>query len=200
MATLDELLDEQNVIRNELAALDDNPDTTEEDHGDLRDELIKRWKAAEKRKEPLIKRMEDLKLINKAADAPANRESGDGGGEARRMTGSRGPEFMQRKDPLADREATSDYTMLPRSEVIARASTLIEQHERRGWLPGRGEVATRAAQAPGIARHMLMYGHDEYYEAFRDYVADPTGPGLQRAAGALSLASAQGGFRMVAAA
>jgi hypothetical protein len=47
---------------------------------------------------------------------------------------------------------------------------------------------------------MLMYGGDEYYEAFKDYASDPTGPGLQRAAGALSLASAQGGFRMVAAA
>jgi len=39
-----------------------------------------------------------------------------------------------------------------------------------------------------------MYGGDEYYEAFREYVNDPTGPGLQRAAGALTLASAQGGY------
>src|SRR5215470_18116440 len=41
---------------------------------------------------------------------------------------------------------------------------------------------------------MLLFGGDEYYDAFREYVNDPTGPGLQRAAGALSLASAQGGY------
>src|SRR5262249_21472009 len=98
MATLDELIAEQNVIRQELAALDDNDETTEEDHGDLRDTLIQNWKALEKRKEPLIKRMEDLRLIKRAAEDSANRESGDGG----QPFGARGPEFMQRKDPLAD--------------------------------------------------------------------------------------------------
>lgn len=194
MATLDDLLDEQNVIRSELTALDDNPDTTEEDHGDLRDTLIKRWKDIEKRKEPLIKRMEDLKLIERAAQDPANREAGaDGGGD--RRYGARGPEFMQRRDPLADREETKDYAFLPASDVVARASTLTEMYDKRGMLPGnRAEVATQRAQSPGIARHMLLHGGDEYYEAFREYINDPTGRGLQRAAGALSLASAQGGY------
>jgi HK97 family phage major capsid protein len=194
MATLDDLLDEQNVIRAELAQLDDNPDTTEEDHGDLRDTLIKRWKDLEKRKEPLIARMEDLKLIRRMADDPRNGEAGDAAAPAVRF-GGRAPEFMQKRDPLAERAESKDYTLLSRSDVIARASTLVEQHAKRGLLPGdRGEAATHVAQAPGIARHMLLFGGDEYYEAFKDYVNDPTGPGLQRAAGALSLASAQGGY------
>jgi HK97 family phage major capsid protein len=73
--------------------------------------------------------------------------------------------------------------------------TVVEVHNRRGLLShDRAEQATRMAQQPGIARHMLLYGGDEYYDAFRAYVTDPTGPGLQRAAGALSLAAAQGGY------
>jgi HK97 family phage major capsid protein len=194
MATLDDLIDEQNVIRSELTALDESPDTTEEDHGDLRDTLIKRWKDLEQRKAPLITRMEDLNLIKRMSGEAANREPGDGG-QPSRWGGGRGPELMQRKDPLEGRGETKDYTLLSRSDVIARASTLVEQHARRGMLPGnRGEAATFVAQAPAIARHMLLFGGDEYYDAFKDYVNDPTGPGLQRAAGALSLASAQGGY------
>ena len=42
--------------------------------------------------------------------------------------------------------------------MIARASSLIELHDRRHWLPGCGEQATRSAQVPSIARHMLMFG------------------------------------------
>ncbi len=173
MATLDEIIDEQNTIHEELERMAADDSTTEEADGGIRDTLVKKWK--------------DL-----ASQDRGNAESGDGGGE--QWGGGQSPQFMQRRDPLAGREESKDYAMLPRSDVIARASSLIEVHDRRGWLPGRGEVATRVAQAPSIARHMLMYGADEYYDAFRDYVADPTGPGLQRAAGALSLASAQGGY------
>src|SRR5881392_1006853 len=76
--------------------------------------------------------------------------------------------------------------MITASDAVARASTVIETHDKRGMLPAhRGEAATRSAQDnPAIARHILLHGHDEYYDAFRAYVEDPTGPGLQRAAGA----------------
>jgi HK97 family phage major capsid protein len=196
MATLQEIIDEQTRVAAQLQRMNDNPDTTEDDDGDLRDTLIARWKELEPKREKLVKDMDDVKAITRAANDPANRESGDGGDPAvRRMTGSRGPEFMVRKDPLADREETKDYTFLSRSDVVARAATLVEQHDKRGWLTdNRGEAANRSAQAPSIARHMLMFGGDEYYDAFREYVNDPTGRGLQRAAGALSLAAAQGGF------
>ncbi len=134
MATLDEIIDEQNTIHEELERMAADDSTTEEADGGIRDTLVKKWK--------------DLR----------------------------------------------DYTMLAGSDLIARASSLIELHDKRHWLPGRGEQATRVAQAPGIARHMLQFGGDEYYDAFKDYANDPRGPGLQRAAGALSLSSAQGGY------
>jgi HK97 family phage major capsid protein len=115
------------------------------------------------------------------------------------MAGSTGPEFMQRRDPLADREETRDFTMLPQADVIARASTLAEQHNKRGLLGHDRaehvtELVSRSEYAPSIARHCLQFGGDEYYDAFTEYVNDPRGRGLQRAAGALSLSSAQGGY------
>src|SRR5262249_41186280 len=162
----------------------------------LRDTLIHRWEEIEPERKKLTEDLERLNVIKRRAEQDtANTESGDGGGPLVSRYGARSPEFMQRKDPLAGREETRGYTILPGSDLVSRASTLIEQHDRRGLLPEhRGEQATRAAMAPSIARHMLLYGGDEYYDAFRDYVNDPTGPGLQRAAGALSLAAAQGGY------
>src|SRR5215510_5934763 len=196
MATLDELIDEQNRIAAELQRMTDDPDATEEGAGNLRDTLIKRWQEIEPERSKLTDDLERLNIIRKRAlEDAANTEPGDGGAPAVTRYGARSPEFMQRKDPLAGREETRGYTILPGSDLVSRASTLIEQHDRRGLLPEhRGEQATRAAMAPSIARHMLLYGGDEYYDAFRDYVNDRTGPGLQRAAGALSLAAAQGGY------
>lgn len=194
MATLDEIIDEQNTIHEELERMSADTSTTEEADGGIRDTLVARWKALDGDRERIVARMEELSLIRKASQERGNLESGDGGSGAS-WGGGRSPEFMARRDPLADRETTRDYAFLPQSDVIARASTLVELHDRKGWLSDmRGEAATRSAQTPSIARHMLMYGADEYYDAFRDYVNDPTGPGLQRAAGALSLAAAQGGY------
>ena len=191
--TLDEIIDEQNTIHEELERMASDESTTEDADGGIRDTLVKKWKDLDKDREKIVARMEELNLIRKKSQENGNTEGGDGGGG--QWGGGQSPQFMASRDPLAGREDTKDYTMLPRSDIIARASTLIELHDKRGFMPGhRGEAATRSAQAPSIARHMLMYGGDEYYEAFRDYVNDPTGPGLQRAAGALTLASAQGGY------
>lgn len=194
MATLDEIIDEQNTIHEELERMSADENTTEDDDGGIRDTLVKRWKDLDTDRERIVARMEELQLIRKASQDRGNLESGqDGGGSW--SSGGRSPEFMARRNPLADRETTRDYAFVPQNDLIARASTLVELHDRKGWLSDhRGEAATRSAQSPSIARHMLMYGADEYYEAFRDYVNDPTGPGLQRAAGALSLAAAQGGY------
>ncbi len=190
--TLDEIIDEQNTIHEELERMSADSSTTEDADGGIRDTLVKRWKDLDRDRERIVARMEELSLIRKASQDRGNTESGDGGGG---WGGGRSPEFMARRDPLADRETSRDYAFLPQSDVIARASTLVELHDKKGWLSDmRGEAATRSAQTPSIARHMLLYGADEYYDAFRDYVNDPTGPGLQRAAGALSLAAAQGGY------
>jgi len=192
MATLDEIIDEQNTIHSELERMATDESTTEEADGGVRDTLVARWKDLDGQREKIVSRMDELNLIRKKSQENGNTESGDGGGNGK---WGRGPEFMVRHDPLAGRAESKDYTMLPRGEIVSRAATLIELHDKRGLLPEhRGEFATRSAQSPGIARHMLMYGHDEYFDAFKDYVNDPTGPGLQRAAGALSLASAQGGY------
>jgi len=196
MATLDELIDEQNRIAAELQRMADDPDATEEGSGNLRDTLINRWEEIEPQRKKLTTELERLNVIKRrAAEDATNLEPGDGGQPQPAVSrfGS-GPEFLQRRDPLGDRDESRNFTMLTGNDLIARASTLVEQHDRRQLLPGRGEQATRAAQAPAIARHMLQFGGDEYYEAFREYVNDPTGPGLQRAAGALTLASAQGGY------
>ena len=191
MATLDEIIDEQNKIHEELERMSADESTTEEADGGIRDTLVARWKGLDADREKIVARMEELNLIRKASQDRAGTESGDGGGA---WTGSRGPEFMARRDPLAGREESKDYAFLSRADQIARASTLVELHDKRGLMPGRGEAATRSAQNPAIARHMLMFGGDDYYDAFTDYVNDPTGPGLQRAAGALTLAAAQGGY------
>ena len=192
MATLDEIIDEQNKIHEELERMASDESTTEDADGGIRDTLVARWKSLDGDREKIVARMEELDLIRKASQDRAGTEAGDAGG---RWADGRSPEFMARRNPLAGREELKDYAFLASGDVIARAGTLIEMHDRRGLLPAhRGEAATRVAQAPAIARHMLMYGGDEYYDAFREYVNDPTGPGLQRAAGALSLASAQGGY------
>ena len=191
--TLDEIIDEQNKIHEELERMAADESTTEDADGGIRDTLVARWKGLDGDREKIVARMEELQLIRKASQDNASREPGDAGGGAA-WSGGRGPEFMARRDPLAGREESHDYDFLTQPDAIARATSLVELHDRRGLMPGRGEAATRSAQTPSIARHMLRYGGDEYYEAFRDYVNDPTGPGMQRAAGALTLAAAQGGY------
>src|SRR5215813_491340 len=113
MATLDDLIDEQNRIAEHLQRMADNPDTTEDDSGNLRDTLIKRWEEIEPERKKLTAELEKLNLIRKrAAEDASNVEAGDGGQpQVSRFAGG-GPEFMQRRDPLADRDASRDYTLL----------------------------------------------------------------------------------------
>jgi hypothetical protein len=197
MTALDDKLAEQARIKAELRRMEDNGETTEENDGDLRDTLVKRWRKLDDECKPIISRMKEIQEITRAADDPANREAGADTGQAAQAAqwDGRSPEFITRRDPFEDLDQVR-RGMITQEDAVARASTVIEMHDKRGMLPGhRGEVATvRAQENPAVARHILMHGHDGYYDAFRDYVEDPTGPGLQRAAGALSLANAQGGY------
>lgn len=195
MTALNDKLQEMARIKGELQRMEADDSVTEEDSGDLRDTLVDRWTQLDRECKPIIERMERVRGITSSAD-PAMAENGDGGGDrdSGSRWGGRGPEFLRRLDPFADKDETRGYKMLSEKDVIARASNVVEMHDKRGLLPSRGEYATRMAQRPAIARHMLLYGDDEYYDAFRAYVEDPTGPGLQRAAGALTLAAAQGGY------
>ena len=187
---LTEIEDRQAAIRSELAALDDAPETTEEDHGDLRDTLIYEYEQLDERKAPIVERMEKLKLIKRASGDTANREPGD---DRDRRT----PEFMTRLDPFADLDRVRDR-MVPRADLVARSLTAIENHNKRGHLEAdRAQEATRKAQwDPSIARHMLMTGSDEYVEAFRAYLADPEGEGGMLASRALTTPVASGGYML----
>src|SRR6266581_8037392 len=194
MATLDDIIREQNTIHEELERIASDPDTTEDKDGNMRDTLVSRWKELDEDRAKIVSRMEELELIRKAAADPANREAGADGGVPGRWEG-RSPQFMMRPDPFADLDQVKRH-LVTGSDMVARAQTAVEYCNRAGRLADEfAEEATRKASSdPKIARHVLVYGHDEYYNAFRDYLNDPTGEGMQRAAGALSLVPAQGGF------
>jgi len=198
---LQEMLDRQSAIRNELASMDADPTVTEEGDGNIRDTLIDEYEALERLKEPVIARMEKIKLIQRAAGDPANRDSIDGGYDApaaataQRWQGGGTPEFMSRLDPFAELDKVRDG-LVRGSDMVARSMNVIEMHNKRGMLlPERAEEATRkCAGDPMIARHALLTGHDEYVEAFRAYVNDPQGDGLRMAQRSLTLGTASGGY------
>jgi HK97 family phage major capsid protein len=194
MATLDDIIREQNTIHEELERIAADPDTTEEKDGNMRDTLVSRWKELDEDRAKIVARMEELELIRKAAADPANREAGSDGGGPGRWEG-RSPQFMMRPDPFTDLDQVKRH-LVTGSEMVSRAQTAIEYCNRASRLPERfAEEATRkVTENPQIARHVLIYGGDEYYDAFREYLNDPTGEGLQRAAGALSMVPAQGGY------
>lgn len=179
---LQDITDRQNAIRAELASMDEDPNTTEEDHGDLRDSLIAEYENLTKRAAPIIDRLEKIKVIQRA--------EGNGGGEP--ATGPASAEFMRRTDPWEDLDRVRNR-LVSRDDAVSRALTGIELHAKRGLFSSeRAEAATVKAQhAPNIARHLLLTGSEEYIEAFRRYLEDPTG---EVARAALSLTQANGGY------
>src|SRR6516164_6985863 len=188
MATLQEILDEQARIKTELQRMEDDDSVTEEDSGDLRDTLVARWEVLDGKAKPLIERMEKVRGITRQAADPANLEPPDAGGSRW------GAELVTRtqRDPYADLEAVRDR-LVTRADLRARALDAIEAEARRGNMSHDfAEIATVKAQdSPGIARHMLLTGSEDYQEAFRAYVEDPEGM-AQRAA--LTLTLANGGY------
>jgi HK97 family phage major capsid protein len=169
MATLDELIDEQNRIAAELQRMAEDPEATEDSAGNLRDTLIRRWEEIEPERTRLTEQLEKLNIIRRTAQGDASREPGDG------AAARRGPEFMQRLDPFADLQAVRENRVRD-GDMIARAQNVIEAHDRRGLLLGdRGDECARKANQPQIARHMLLTGSDDYLEAFRNYLNDPLG-------------------------
>ena len=188
MATLTEILDEQARIKNELQRMEDSEETSEEQDGDARDTLVARWELIDGKAKPLIERMERIRGITRMAQDPANLEPPDPGGSRW------GAELVTRtqRDPYADLEAVRDR-LVTRADLRARALDAIEAEARRGNMSHDfAEIATVKAQdSPGIARHMLLTGSEDYQEAFRAYVEDPEGM-AQRAA--LTLTLANGGY------
>jgi len=188
VATLQEILDEQAVIKRDLQEMEDNEETTEEKDGDLRDTLVARWQELDAKAKPLIERMERVRSITRAAADPANVEPPAGApapdaGYVSQRFGN--PDLVMRnnRDPYDGIEAVRsagtrgepDSLLLQRSEVFARALDAIELEAKRGNLAHDfAETATAKAQVSrGVAEHILLHGSQEYQDEFRDYLANP---------------------------
>lgn len=195
MATLKEKLDEMARIKGELQRMEDSDDTTEESDGDLRDTLAERWQQLDAESKPLIERMEKVKAITRLAGDPANTEGPDGPYNGTPYSGNN-PELVIRnnRDPYDCQEMIRNerQVLMTRSELKSRGLDAVEQEAKRGNMSHDfAEEATAKAQGnAGIARHMLLYGSQEYQDAFRAYTEDPEHlPEAYRAALTLSAGS-----------
>jgi HK97 family phage major capsid protein len=179
MAALQDLLDEQARITAELQRMENDEETTEEADGNLRDTLIARWRKLDEECKPIIARMEEIKAITRTAQDPANLERPDGGQEGTSASRFGSPDLVisNRRDPYDGNELirSERQILMPRSEIRSRALDAVELEAKRGNLPHDfAEQATVKAQGnAGIARHMLLYGSQEYQDAFRAYTEDP---------------------------
>ncbi len=160
--------------------------------------LIAEWKDNEAQAEPLRKRMNDLRIIARNGKEPENRESVE---RPATRTGPAGwggtPDLAVRAsvlDPLADIDRIRQNLIGP-DELRARARMLIEQdHKRHDLTDDHAQVATMRAESMlgKVARHILPTGTQEYRDAFRAYLEDPSS-GEQRFR-AINLTAASGGF------
>jgi len=185
MPTLKEKLDEMARIKAELQRMEDDDSVTEETEGDVRDTLIARWEQLDTESKPIIERMERIRGITRTAGDEGNLE---------KPIGRDTPDLVIRnnRDPYEDLPMVRQK-LVSRADLRARGLDAIELEAKRGNLPhDLAETATlRAQDSPGIARHMLLTGSEDYQEAFRAYLENPE-ENAQRAA--LSLTNANGGY------
>jgi len=188
MMKLQDILDRQTAIRAELLVLEKKAadgeiaEAEEEENQAWSDTLIGEFDELEEQRKPLAARMQKLDSIRFAAQDERKVE---------KVT----PDLVIRNntDPFDNLDAVRNR-LVARSEVKARAFDAIERSNRLGQLThDYAETATRVVQNgdPGVSRHMLLTGSDEYQEVFRDYIENPEG-NAQRAA--LSLTLANGGY------
>src|SRR6516162_1041970 len=175
MPTLKDKLDEMARIKAELQRMEEDDTVTEETEGDVRDTLIARWEQLDTESKPIIERMERIRGITRTAGDEGNLE---------RPTGRDTPDLVIRnnRDPYEDLPMVRQK-LVSRADLRARGLDAIELEAKRGNLPhDLAETATlRAQDSPGIARHMLLTGSEDYQEAFRAYLENPE-ENAQRAA------------------
>jgi HK97 family phage major capsid protein len=175
---LTEIVERQEAIRAELDTIEKNPASVEETDGDYVDTLIDEYDKLEERRVPLASRAEKLNLIHSVSKDEQTVEDGDTRPAAPTQV------YRNRRDPFDDMDAIRTNVMRP-TEVRSRAQDAIEWVSRSGWVDFPDEHAERATQLAsqntGIAKHVLQTGSQEYYEAFRSYMRDPEGMGIQRA-------------------
>ena len=185
---LKEILDRQEAIRAELKKIEDNPAAVEENDGDFVDTLVDEYDALESRRAPLAARAEKMNLIRVAAKDENAGESGDDRGTPTQI-------YRNKRSPFDDLEAVRT-NMLRGSEMRERAHDAIEWVARSQWVDfphDHAEQATKlATSSKGIARHILMTGSQDYYEAFQSYVRDPEGLSFR----ATTLGTASLGFML----
>lgn len=190
--SLQQLEERQVAIRAELARIDEISEPSDEDVA-WQGTLITEYDANEVQATPLRRRADDLRRITRAAAQPENREPATGAVAG--MAGSTGPDLATRtrRDPLEDLDRVR-RRLVGRDELRARARELIEiDHTRSELADDYAHTATvRAQEHPGVARHILLTGSQEYREAFRAYLEDPD-EGQQRFR-AINLTAASGGY------
>lgn len=169
---LKEIVDRQDAIRAELDTIEKNPASVEESDGDYVDTLVTEFDTLEARRVPLASRADKLNLIQSGAKDEQATESGDS------KPGVPTQVYRNRRDPFDDMDAVRT-NMLRGSEMRERAHDAIEWVSRSGWVDFPDAHAERATQlatsSKGIARHILLTGTQDYYEAFRSYIQDPEG-------------------------
>src|SRR5262245_21561743 len=163
---LHEIVERQEAIRAELKAIEDDPSAADENDADYVDTLIAEFDTLEERRQPLADRAAKLNLIS----VGAKNEDGIEGGDDRPQA----PEqiYRNRRDPFENMEAVRTNMVNP-SELRARGLDAIEWVSRSQWCDFPDAHAERATQlvqsVKGVAKHVLMTGTQEYYEAFRSY-------------------------------
>jgi HK97 family phage major capsid protein len=182
---LRDIVDRQEAIRAELDKIEKNPASVEETDGDYVDTLIDEYDTLEERRVPLAERAQKLNLIAAANDAegdePTATRSATEAGDDRPPTPTQ--VYRNKRDPF-DRMEDVGRNLMRGAEVRERALDAVEWVSRSQWVEFPDDYAQRATElvtqldqkaGTGIAKHILRTGSQEYYDAFRAYVADPEG-------------------------
>jgi HK97 family phage major capsid protein len=194
---LQQIEDRQRAITAELTRIGEIQEPTDMDVA-WQETLITEYDSNEVLAGPLRKRAADLKRIAAANVVADNREpaTDDAPAESyRARVGS--PDVLigrDKRDPLSDMERVRGNLVSSR-ELRTRALDLIDRDHRdqRRYFPDdHAEAASVRADLPGIARHILLTGSDEYATAFQDYLEKPEEyePRLR----AINLTNASGGY------
>ena len=169
MATIQDMEARMRSIQTDLRTIADIQDPSDNDIV-LQDSLIQEYSQLEAEIAPLKTRMAAIERIRTMANEPENREE-----SAAPATRSTGPTLVVRsnRNPLEDLDRVHDNLVRP-DELRHRAVALIEQdHKQQRWefSDDAAQAATlRAQYSPGISKHVLLTGSDEYREAFRMYL------------------------------
>jgi len=164
MATIQEMEERMRSIQTDLRTIAELSDPKDDDII-LQDSLIKEYADLEEAVAPLKTRMAQIERIRSAAGETDHRD------EPRKFDA---PNINRNRGALEGLDMEHVRTgRINASEVRSRAMNLIEEDaQRSSWQfdSSAAEEATRKAQNPGVAAHILLTGSSEYRDAFRSYL------------------------------